>query len=217
MVRHPLKVILTSIDPAHVNVWKKFCGDLNCVEIVEDSILNLSCDAIVSPANSFGFMDGGIDALYTERWGRSIQDRLQKLIQEKHHGELLVGTAEIVETSDPTKPFLIAAPTMRVPMKLDPDTVNPYLCARAVFLLIESGIFAEGEHAGERIAGHVQSVAFPGLGTGVGRVSFSVCARQVRAAIEECLVQRSSFPGTWAEASERHQLLYTDRLRRLQH
>ena len=60
------------------------------------------------------------------------------------------------------------------------------------------------------------SVAFPGLGTGVGRVGPNTCARQVRAAIEEVVLGPVPFPRTWAEAQQRHQLLYTDRVRDLQ-
>jgi O-acetyl-ADP-ribose deacetylase (regulator of RNase III) len=64
---------------------------------------------------------------------------------EKHHGELVVGAAEIVETGDLTKPYLIAAPTMRLPIILGPETVNPYLAIRAVLLLIEHEVFLEGD------------------------------------------------------------------------
>ena len=71
-------------------------------------------------------MDGGIDLLYSHRLGWHVQERLQKLIKEKYHGELLVGQAEIVETDNQQIPFVISAPTMRVPMILK-DSVNPYL------------------------------------------------------------------------------------------
>ena len=37
------------------------------------------------------------------------------MIRTRHHGELLVGAAEIVETGDEAFPYIIAAPTMRVP------------------------------------------------------------------------------------------------------
>lgn len=94
------------------------------------SILSLTCDAIVSPANSFGFMDGGIDALYMSHFGPQIQDRLRDAIRVRHHGELLVGAADVIETGNAAIPCLIAAPTMRVPMILK-DSVNPYLAARA--------------------------------------------------------------------------------------
>ena len=50
---------------------------------------------------------------------------LRKLILDHHHGELFVGTAEVVETDHAGIPYLIAAPTMRVPMILGPETVNP--------------------------------------------------------------------------------------------
>jgi hypothetical protein len=59
-------------------------------------------------------------------------------------------------------------------------------------------------------------VALPGLGTGVGRVGPGTCARQVRAALDDVLLGPHPMPRSWAEASERHQLLYTDRPRRLQ-
>jgi O-acetyl-ADP-ribose deacetylase (regulator of RNase III) len=212
-----LKIILTAREPELLDAWNKSCGDLDCVTVQNGSILNAHCDAVVSPANSFGFMDGGIDALYSSHFGWHVQDRLRKLILEHHHGELLVGAAEVVETDHAGIPYLIAAPTMRVPMILGPETVNPYLAARAVLLLVSRGTFRVGRDLGKNIRDSIQAVAFPGLGTGVGRVPFAVCARQVRVAIEEFLSGQFVSPRTWSEASERHQLLYTDRPRRLQH
>jgi O-acetyl-ADP-ribose deacetylase (regulator of RNase III) len=160
-------------------------------------------------------MDGGIDLRYSHHFGWEVQDRLQELIRTRHHGELLVGTAEVVETGNLQIPFVIAAPTMRVPMILG-ESVHPYLAARAVFLLIQHGVVPAGALAGEQIAKVVTSVAFPGLGTGVGRVNPDSCARQVRAAIEEVVLGQGTFPRTWADAQRRHQLLYTDRVRDLQ-
>ena len=125
-------------------------------------------------------MDGGMDMLYSLHFGWGVQGRLQALIRERHQGELLVGMAEIVETESPDIPYLISAPTMRVPMILDDDTANPYLAVRAVLLLIQSGTFGSGALEGERIDGTIETVAFPGLGTGVGRVSFETCAKQMR-------------------------------------
>lgn len=62
----------------------------------------------------------------------------------------------------------------------------------------------------------VQTVAFPGMGTGVGRVPPEVCARQMRAAIEDVLLDRYEFPVSWMDAQRRHQLLYAERARDLQ-
>lgn len=128
-----------------------------------------------------------------------------------------MGLADIVETDHPSIPFLIAAPTMRVPMVLGAETVSPYLAARAILLLVKHGIFPEGKHAGERIADRLKVIAMPGLGTGVGRVPAEVSARQLRQAIIEHAQDEYRLPTSWAEASERHQLLYTDKPTRLQY
>jgi O-acetyl-ADP-ribose deacetylase (regulator of RNase III) len=199
-----MQTILTAIDDSLASAWTRFCSDLPGVRIHRGSILDLTCDAIISPANSFGFMDGGIDALYTRHFGADLQPRLHHLIRTRHHGELLVGQADIVETGNSAIPFLIAAPTMRVPMALR-DSVNPYLAARAVFLLLKHGGLP------------INSVAFPGLGTGVGGIGPNTCAHQFRSAFEEVILGQWQDPQTWAEASDRHQSLYTDRPGRLQH
>lgn len=210
-----MQITLASVETDLAEAWQKVCGDLPDVTVHHGSILELSVDAVVSPANSFGFMDGGIDHRYSHHFGWVVQSRLQELIRIRHHGELLVGNAEIVETGNLRIPFLIAAPTMRVPMVLS-NSVNPYLAARATLLLIQHGVFAEGALVGEKISDAVKSVAFPGLGTGIGRVPPEVCARQVRAAIEETLLGRHHFPESWSDAQRRHQLLYTDHPRDLQ-
>ena len=211
-----MQIILSAVNSELLDAWRCICGDLANVIVHQGSILELSCDAVVSPANSFGFMDGGIDRLYSQRFGWQVQKRLQRLIQKKHHGELLVGAAEIVETDSPTISYLIAAPTMRAPMILE-NSVNPYLAARAVFLLIKHGVFSEGILTGESISEVIQTVAFPGLGTGVGRVTPDTCAWQVRAAIEEVVLGKHTFPESWMDAQMRHQRLYTDQTQDLQY
>lgn len=211
-----MKIILTAVEDSLTNAWQKFCGDLDFVTIHQGSILDVECDAVVSPANSFGFMDGGIDAVYMSYFGSDIQMRLRRQIYEHHNGELIIGNADVIETFHEKIPFLIAAPTMRVPMILN-DTVNPYLAARAVFILITQGIFLSDALADKPISDHIKTVAFPGLGTGVGKVGFNTCAHQVRKAIDDILLKEYRMPQSWAEASEWHQLLYTDRLKRLQY
>src|SRR5882724_7435431 len=120
-----MHIILSAVEPGLAKAWKEFCGDVEFVSVQTGSILDLECDAVVSPANSFGFMDGGIDGLYMNHFGRDIQDRVRRQILEKHSGELVVGNADIIETGEVKIPFLMVAPTMRVPMNLG-ETVNPY-------------------------------------------------------------------------------------------
>jgi O-acetyl-ADP-ribose deacetylase (regulator of RNase III) len=95
-----VKIILAAREAPLAKAWSEHCAGLDDVSVHHGSIFDVKCDAVVSPANSFGFMDGGIDALYTHRFGGGVQDRLRRLILDRHHGELLVGAAEIVETDD---------------------------------------------------------------------------------------------------------------------
>ncbi|MGO4724046.1 MULTISPECIES: macro domain-containing protein [unclassified Inquilinus] len=208
-----MQVVLAARENRLADAWEKTFIDVAEVTVHRGSIFDVACDAVVSPANSYGFMDGGIDALYVDRFGIEVQTRLRRLILDRHHGELLVGSAEVVETGNLAQPFLIAAPTMRVPMVLGPETINPYLATRAVLLLARHGAFPTGEPLSDRL----RTIAFPGMGTGVGRVPADISARQMRIAIDEVLLGRHQMPTSWAEASERHQLLYTDRPTRLQY
>ncbi|HKF59199.1 MAG TPA: Appr-1-p processing protein, partial [Blastocatellia bacterium] len=70
---------------------------------------------------------------------------------------------------------------------------------------------------GEQVSSRIQTIAMPGLETGVGKVGPNTCAHQVRAAIDDILLGQYRMPHSWAEASERHQLLYTTKVKRLQY
>lgn len=49
-------IMLAAIELGLAYAWEQICGDLSNVTIVQGSILDITCEAIVSPANSFGFM-----------------------------------------------------------------------------------------------------------------------------------------------------------------
>lgn len=203
---HDLQIILTAVDRQLADAWQRWCGDLRCVKVHCGSIFDAACDAVVSPANSFGFMDGGIDRLYCEFFGAAVQERVQNCIRDCHGGELLVGQADIVPTGHDRIPYLIAATTMRVPTQLGP-CIHPYLAARGVLRLIMQGRFACGENIGQPVADCVRRVALPGLGTGVGKVSPTTCARQVRAAIEDFALGQFEFPVSSLQARKQHDRL----------
>jgi O-acetyl-ADP-ribose deacetylase (regulator of RNase III) len=150
--------------------WRAEFGRAVDVEVSDGNILDLTADAIVSPANSFGFMDGGIDLAYSRRFGWGLQARLRDIIRSEHDGELPVGQAVVVTTGDSGIPFLISAPTMRVPMDVS-ATVNAYLAFRAAMRTARLHNVAATER--------IESILCPGLGTGIGRMSPRVCAHQM--------------------------------------
>lgn len=206
-----MRVILATPDPSIAAAWSEAFAASE-VEIHHGSILDVECDALVSPANSFGFMDGGLDLAYSQRFGWDLQDRLRRVILERHHGELLVGAAEIIETGTALPGWLIAAPTMRVPMRLPKHSVNPYLSTRAALLAARRGRLPDGTPASSR----VKVLAIPAMGTGVGGISPKLCAGQMRAAYDAIVLSEARLPTSWAEASHDHQLLYTSKPKRLQ-
>jgi len=150
-----LQVILRDRGAAVVAAWQQHFDGLDNVEIGQGDIFDVTADAIVSPANSFGYMDGGIDAVYIHRFGTGLQSRLQQRLVEEHHGELPVGQAVIVETVDEEIPWLVSAPTMRIPEPV-PNTLNAYLAFRAALRAVL-------EHNADGANEPIGSVLCPGL------------------------------------------------------
>jgi O-acetyl-ADP-ribose deacetylase (regulator of RNase III) len=150
------------------------CGD----------IFGVDADAVVSPANSFGFMDGGVDRVYLDRLGWDLQDRLQQLLRERHDGELPVGQAVVLETLCPSPRYLVSAPTMRLPGPV-PQTLHAYLAFRAALQAVRALDAAR--------PGAVGSLVCPGMATARGQMPVDRCARQMRAAYDN--VVRGVQPG----------------------
>lgn len=170
-----LELILIDINPVQVNSWKKlFSGEVHVI-VKEGDITTEVVDAIVSPANSFGFMDGGVDYAISERLGWDLQERLQAKIKSLPEGELLVGKSLVLETGDNEIPYLISSPTMRVPMSFNISTsVNAYLAMKATLI-------AAIEHP------EINSIAIPGFCTGVGRMNEETAAFQMYRAYSEII------------------------------
>jgi O-acetyl-ADP-ribose deacetylase (regulator of RNase III) len=162
--------------------WKKAFEGIDVVDIsVGDIFEGPSADALLSPANSFGFMDGGIDLVYVNRFGWSLQDRVQAMIRQQHDGELPVGQAIIVPTADTPIQWLVASPTMRVPMDVA-NTPNAFLAFRAALQAIKR--HNETASASTRI----ESLLSPGLGTAIGKMPYERCARQMRLAYDNIVL-----------------------------
>lgn len=177
--------------------WRNAFGSDDGIRIVEGDILNGTADALVSPANSFGYMDGGIDLAYRNFFGIGIQNRVQNEIRAKHFGELPVGQAVVVETDHEKFPHLIVAPTMRVPDRIG-DTVNVYLAFRAALLAVTQ----HNQFAREKIG----TIRAPALGTGVGGMPLHRSARQMHAAYIS-VIDGSTWRGDPMQILVHHEIL----------
>lgn len=185
--------LLVHIDDALGAAFAESFADLDDVDVVSGDICHVDCDAIVSPANSFGFMDGGLDLALSERFGWGLQGEVQEMIAARPMGELLVGEAISVPTGDSAVPWLVVAPTMRVPMRLR-QSINAFLAMKAA--MIEAISLARRSS--------VKTVAVSGLGTGVGGMPVRVSSAQMRTAFNEVALGQIAYPRDFAEAQKRH-------------
>ncbi|GHU70120.1 hypothetical protein FACS189450_04050 [Spirochaetia bacterium] len=71
-----LTLFLRSINKDIVDEWMRVFAGYKNVEISCGDIFDIKADAIISPANSFGFMDGGIDLAYSKYFGWKLQKTL---------------------------------------------------------------------------------------------------------------------------------------------
>jgi len=179
-----MEIYLCAREDDLFNAWKLFCGHHDFVTVTRQDIMSIDAEALVSPANSFGFMTGGIDLHYRNYLGKSIEEDLRRNIGLNFNHELLIGQATFVKIFNPPQLvkyiYLIAAPTMRVPENIS-HTINAYLAAKAALI--------------EALRINALSIVFPGLGTGTGGMLPEDCAKQVNAAINDVLVEKRIYGG----------------------
>lgn len=128
---------------------------------------NVRC--IVSPANSFGLMDGGFDYAITEWFGIQLQKRVQKYIIDNYYGEQPVGTSFIIDAGKDNK-YLIHTPTMRVPETIKDERVI-YQCMRTTLMVAKEN--------------DIDSIAIPMFGGTAGEVKPQVIAKMMRLAYDQ--------------------------------
>lgn len=122
-------------------------------------------DFLVSPANSFGYMDGGIDEFYSKKYpniGSVVRKRISEIGIKNNQNlfYLPVGSVIVVDIPN-TNQKLICAPTMYYPSNIQ-NTNNVYHVFRAIL-----EIYKRNPNI---------IMAVPGLGTGVGGIDEKECA-----------------------------------------
>jgi O-acetyl-ADP-ribose deacetylase (regulator of RNase III) len=166
-----LLLSLGDLDAAVAGALTDAFVDVAPVEVVEGDLLRLACEAIVSPANSFGDMGGGIDKAIDDFHRGAAQRAVMVAIAERFLGELPVGMALVVELPARWFPFVVVAPTMRIPGSVV-GTLNAYLAMRAALV----AALTHGRA--------IRSLAVPGLCTGAGGMPPAEAAGQMRAAYD---------------------------------
>lgn len=178
-----MKLKLIDINRNLVSSWHKEFSTFSDIEVFNGSVFDYSAEAIVSPANSFGIMDGGLDGKLRDFLGIEIENKVRSRITESFGGELLVGQAMITETGNQMFPYLITAPTMRVPQDIS-TSINAYLAMKAILTV-----------AREK---QIRSLICSGLGSLSGNMRPDIVARQMRIAYEKVFMGKYEF-SHWRE------------------
>jgi len=163
-----VKVVLVDVNPKMVQAWRSTFEENPEVEIVQGSMLEQQVSAWVSPTNSAGRMDGGLDLVIKNALGGPIEKKVQSEIGALFHGAMPVGHATCVPTGKPVPGYLISTPTMIASSEDISDTLNVALACAAAFQAVHM--------QNAKLPGSVRSIALPGLGANTGRVPVEICA-----------------------------------------
>jgi O-acetyl-ADP-ribose deacetylase (regulator of RNase III) len=164
-----------------IQTYKKILGLYNgkiklsfIVSDVETFLNDYKVDMIVSPANSFGDMTGGIDLVYS-KIDKYIETNVKTAIKDlkivgNYGCYLPVGKNIIVKFNHKNCSCLICAPTMFTPGSIK-GTANVYTM---MYGLLTNKFKKD------------ITIACPGLGTGVGKMNSEESACGVLKALNDC-------------------------------
>lgn len=144
---------------------------LNCS--LNDLVTDYKFDILVSPANSFGDMTGGIDLAISKKWPNIVKNVLNKVNESKYRDSgdrkyIPVGVCEIVDLD--INKYLLIAPTMYLPGNIN----NSNNIERAFSAILEMTKNYKN-----------MIIACPCLGTGIGGLTGTDSALQIKNAIDK--------------------------------
>ncbi len=131
--------------------------ELEIITLKED-VTELKVDAIINPANSMGIMGGGVAAIIKQRGGKVIEDEAKKA------APIEIGQAVLTTSGNLHASYVIHTPTMIKPT----ERTTP---ANVKIALVSALNVSEDKK--------LKSLAIPGMGTGVGKVSYDEAAEAI--------------------------------------
>jgi O-acetyl-ADP-ribose deacetylase (regulator of RNase III) len=133
------------------------------IEVVQGDITEMKVDAIVNPANTYLIMGGGVAGAIKRKGGREIEEEAVK------KGPIQVGAAVFTSAGRLSCKYVIHAPTVEEPGGSS-SLENVAKATKAALKTAESL--------------KISSIAFPGMGTGVGgldvRSAIATMMREVK-------------------------------------
>lgn len=184
-----MNIYLLDFNINMVNAWNHYFRTEN-VEAVHSDFASFirsrpDVEAIVSPANSFGLMDGGYDKAIIDYFGSDLMDKVQGEIISKWYGEQPVGTSMSVPIDGASCKILIHTPTMRTPERIVDHRVV-YQCMRTTLI--------------EALNQKVNSIVIPAFGALTGGVPCGEVAEKMFLAYKQVFSRPNKIDWEYAKS-----------------
>ena len=171
-----LNIYMIDINYKIVEALKKEFAPYQEVKVIKDDFKHFmdthrDVECVVSPANSFGYMDGGYDKAITDYFGKELEQEVQRYINKHLFGEQPVGTSIIVYIPHTDKK-LIHTPTMILPSPIKEPLII-YQCMRSTLMMA--------------INNKVHSIVIPAFGGSTGKVNPTIIAGYMRKGYEQII------------------------------
>ncbi len=173
-----MNIHFVSFDEKFIEHAKDLFGDKATYTVGDIRNIPRQGRAFVSPANSLGFMDGGIDMVLSREMFPGCEAKVKEMIKGLGHKSKLgrpylrVGSALWFHVDHQT--VLISAPTMFLPHDVS-DTQNARWAMEAILIA--------GKKIHEATNGKIHTLVITSLCCGVGRMDPEQSAIQCRAAL----------------------------------
>ncbi len=184
------KLVLAGFDEQLYNEFvRAFSGFGPEVECHQGRFEDVDFDCVVSAANSFGLMDGGVDQCITDYFGVQMMHRVQSRIIQEFAGEQPVGTSIIVPglTVDMIgsnarlnrMKYVAHTPTMRIPKSVE-GSDNAYMAMKSALLAVQAHnkVIDLDPFKREGLE-RINTLVTPGLATLTGRIPLDKAANQM--------------------------------------
>ena len=190
-----MEIILLDNKKEMCQAWRKYFSEFSDVKIICEYLEFADLDDVdcyVSPANSYGLMDGGYDKALTMLFGVELQRRVQDYIISNLYGEQQVGSSIIVDIPGEDKK-LIHTPTMRVPARIkDPEVI--YTSMRSTLICA--------------LKNNVGKIVIPAFGGATGRLAPDVIAEEMFKAYIQVFKININIH-SWEDVCNREDIMYS--------
>ena len=171
-----MKIYLLDINEKITKAWENEFKECDNVFVVKDDFAHFmktykDIECIVSPANSFGYMNGGYDEAITNYFGLGVEKEVRRFIDKNLFGEQPVGTSIMVNIPNTSKK-LIHTPTMRLPSPIL-DYLVIYQCMRTTLMMA--------------INNRINSIVIPAFGGSTGKVLPDVIAKYMKSGYKQVM------------------------------